>query len=223
MWAPQSLMETKRVCLSFDNGPHPDATPDVLETLARHDVRATFFFVGQNLESPAGQALARRVHEAGHRIGNHTFSHGAPLGARKTPREAIEEIERTQALIGPLADPDRLFRPNGSGGGKLDERLMSWTAYRHLEAGRYTCVLWNSIPGDWRDPKGWVQLALEDVRRLEAPLVVVHDLPTGAMKHLESFILLVRELGAGFTDQFPSDCVPLLRGQPQWSMSHLMS
>lgn len=214
---------TKPVSLTFDNGPHPKATPDVLRTLSRHDVTAAFFMVGQNLESSSGQDLAKRVHEAGHRIGNHTYTHGIPLGLRERPHEGIDEIERTQALIGPLADPDRLFRPHGSGGGELDRKLMSRTAYRHLRAQGYTCVLWNSLPGDWRDPDGWVAHALRDVERLEHAVVVVHDLPTGAMKHLEPFILQVRDLGAEFTDQFPADCLPLFRGEPRWDMSDLMT
>ena len=213
----------KPVSLTFDNGPHPDATPDVLETLARHAVRASFFFVGKNLTSTAGQDLARRVQAAGHRIGNHTFSHGTPLGERGNPADAIDEIERAQRLIGPLADADRLFRPNGSGGGELDRSLLSTSAYEHLEEGGYTCVLWNSIPGDWHNPDGWLRHALADVERLGWPLVVIHDLPTGAMRHLESFILEARNLGAEFTDQFPADCVPLVRGKPQWDVSHLMT
>ena len=215
------MKATKRVSLTFDNGPHPDATPDVLETLSRYDVPAAFFFVGQNLVSSGGQALAKRVHEAGHRIGNHTFSHAIPFGGLARPADAIDEIERTQTLIGPFADPDRLFRPNGSGGGKLDHHLMSTTAYRHLQAGGYTCVIWNSVPGDWHDPDGWLDRAVEDVERLRWPLIVIHDLPTGAMKHLESFILQVRDFGADFTSEFPVDCVPLLGGTPQWDMSHL--
>lgn len=215
--------QMKRVSLTFDNGPHPAATPDVLDTLARHAVPAAFFFVGENLQSESGQTLATRVQDAGHRIGNHTFSHGVPLGALERPQEAIDEIELTQRLIGPLADPDRLFRPNGSGGGVLDQELLSTTAYRHLEAGGFTCVLWNSVPGDWYDPDGWVERALRDVARLDWPLVAIHDLPTGAMKHLETFIVGVQELDAEFTDQFPADCVPLLRGTAQWDMSHLMT
>jgi peptidoglycan/xylan/chitin deacetylase (PgdA/CDA1 family) len=213
----------KHVSLTFDNGPDPEATPDVLDTLARHGLRATFFLVGRNLQSPEGLALAERAHREGHRIGNHTFSHGTPFGALAWPADAIDEIERTQALVGPIADRDRLFRPSGGGGGRLDRQLMSETAYRHLQTGGYTCVLWNSVPKDWCDPDGWVDRCLADVGRLAWPLVVIHDLPTWAMAHLEAFILRVRDLGAEFTQEFPADCVPLLRGEPQWDMGHLMT
>ncbi len=215
------MTRPKPICLTFDNGPDHRATPHVLDTLARHGVHASFFVVGRNLESEAGHTLVRRARDEGHRIGNHTFSHGPPFGAMRRPEAAVEEIERTQSLIGDLSDQDRLFRPNGSSGGKLDRHLMSKIAYEHLRAGGYTCVLWNSVPEDWIDPDGWVGKALADVRRLEWPVIVVHDLPTGAMDHLESFILAVRDAGADFTVEFPSDCVPLRRGVPQWDMNHL--
>lgn len=215
------MTQPKPVSLTFDNGPDAETTPHVLDTLATNGVRATFFAVGKSLESGAGRELARRAREAGHRIGNHTFSHGPPFGAMRRPEAAIEEIERTQALIGDLSDPDRLFRPNGSGGGKLDRHLMSEVAFQHLRDGEYTCVLWNSVPEDWVDPDGWVDKALADIQRLQWPVVVVHDLPTGAMNHLESFIRAARDRGADFTLDFPSECVPLRRGVPQWDMAHL--
>jgi peptidoglycan/xylan/chitin deacetylase (PgdA/CDA1 family) len=213
----------KRVSLTFDNGPDPEATPDVLDTLAHQGVRASFFFVGQNLQSASGRALAQRAHKEGHRIGNHTFSHGIPFGSLKRPADAIEEVEMAQALLGPMAAPDRLFRPNGAGGGRLNHQLMSETAYQHLQSGAYTCVLWNSVPEDWCDPEGWLSRGLAQIERLTWPVVVIHDLPTGAMKHLETFILKVRDLGGEFTQEFPTDCVPLLRGERQWDIGHLMT
>ena len=213
----------RRVSLTFDNGPDPSATPEVLDVLARHDVRAAFFLVGRKLRSAPHLALAERTYREGHRIGNHTFSHGTPFGALERPADAIDEVEMSQALLAPIADPDRLFRPSGGGAGRLDRYLMSETAYRHLQTGGYTCVLWNSVPGDWLDPEGWVRRGLDDVGRLAWTVVVIHDLPTGAMKHLEEFILAARDLGAEFTQDFPADCVPLLCGKPQWDMRHLIT
>jgi peptidoglycan/xylan/chitin deacetylase (PgdA/CDA1 family) len=213
----------KRVTLTFDNGPHHKVTPEVLKSLARHDVPAAFMFVGENLVSNTGQNLVRQVHEAGHRVGNHTFSHRMPFGAMERQDEAIAEIERTQELLGSWADQDRLFRPTGSGGGKLDELLLSRTAYQHLQDGGYTVVLWNSIPGDWMNPTGWVDLALADIQRLDWPLIVIHDLATGAMDHLDSFIVRAKDMGAEFTDALPDDCVPLRCGNAQWDPEKWMT
>ena len=64
-----------RITLTFDNGPTPGVTDDVLEVLAQHDVPATFFVVGDRLRQPTGRALAERAKSEGHRIGNHTLTH----------------------------------------------------------------------------------------------------------------------------------------------------
>src|SRR5689334_24020195 len=108
--------------LSFDNGPDPDATPLVLDVLAKRGIKATFFVIGKNLV--AHRALAERATGEGHWIGNHTFTHSGPLGRRGEPGVADEEIGRTQTAIGALGHPHRFFRPQG-GGGKLGPHLLS--------------------------------------------------------------------------------------------------
>ena len=102
------------ITLTFDNGPEPDVTPHVLDTLRRHDIRSTFFVVGEKLRER--RHLAERAHADGHWIGNHTYTHRLPLGMNSEPGAAVAEIERTERLIGDLAHPRRLFRPFGNGG-----------------------------------------------------------------------------------------------------------
>ena len=70
------------LCLSFDNGPEPEATPGVLDVLARRRIPAMFFVIGEKLRDPKARALATQARDAGHVIGNHTLTHGAPLGRR---------------------------------------------------------------------------------------------------------------------------------------------
>ena len=94
---------------------------------------------------------------------------------------------RTQAVIGDLAHPQRWFRPFG-GGGNLDDRLLKPSVVDHLCTGGYSCVLWNAIPRDWDDPDGWTDRALAQCRAQPWSLMVLHDLPTGAMRHLEAFL-----------------------------------
>ena len=65
------------ICLTFDNGPEPDVTPAVLDTLARRGIITTFFTIGEKLRDPARRALAARAREEGHQVGNHTLTHGA--------------------------------------------------------------------------------------------------------------------------------------------------
>ncbi|HEY9567575.1 MAG TPA: polysaccharide deacetylase family protein [Thalassobaculum sp.] len=206
------------VTLTFDNGPEPEVTPAVLDVLARKEVAATFFVLGHKLADPERRALAERAAAEGHWIGNHTYTHDTPLGRLPGDDVPEREIGRTQALIGSLGHPDRLFRPFGDGG-IIAPHLLSPAALRFLVDGGFTCVLWNVIPRDWEATETWPEQAMELMRPLPWSLVVVHDLPTGAMRHLGRFIDLVRAAGGRFRQDFPPDCVPLRRGRPTLPMS----
>jgi peptidoglycan/xylan/chitin deacetylase (PgdA/CDA1 family) len=198
------------ITLSFDNGPDPDVTPQVLAVLRQAEIKASFFVLGDKLRDR--RALSERAHEQGHWIGNHTFNHLVPLGLSAASEIAASEIGRTQALLGDLSDERRLFRPFG-GGGCLDRRLLNRASFEYLVKGGYTCVLWNVIPEDWIYPDDWVDRALEMCFACEHSLIVLHDLPTGAMKHLDRFVDQARERGASFEQEFPAECVPLVRGK----------
>jgi peptidoglycan-N-acetylglucosamine deacetylase len=200
------------VTVTFDNGPEPSVTPLVLDVLARRGVRTTFFVIGNKLLSRDARACAERAHAEGHWIGNHTWTHSRPLGESPGAAAADLEIGRTQAEIGVLSHPDRLFRPTG-GGGHLDRRLLSPAAAALLEAGGYTCVLWNAIPRDWADPEGWVETALAQLARQPWTLMVLHDLPSGAMRHLDRFLAEVKERGGRLRQDFPGSCLPITCGR----------
>jgi peptidoglycan/xylan/chitin deacetylase (PgdA/CDA1 family) len=197
--------------LTFDNGPEPGVTDAVLDALTRQEVRTTFFVLGRKLVTAEGRKLAERAHAEGHWIGNHTFSHRTPLGHIADPEIVEREIADTQAAIGELAHPNRHFRPFG-GGGNLDKRLLNRAALDVLQREHFTCVLWNAIPRDWADPDGWVERALAQCTAQPWTLLVLHDLPTGAMRHLDRFLKEARARGARFRQDFPSDCVPILNG-----------
>jgi peptidoglycan/xylan/chitin deacetylase (PgdA/CDA1 family) len=201
------------VCLTFDNGPEPAVTPGVLDVLARRRIAATFFVVGQKLRDPAARACAERARAEGHAVGNHTLTHGEPLG-RRSAAEALDEIAATDALLGTLHGPDRLFRPNG-GGGLLGPHLLNRAAADHLVAQRHTILLWNAVPGDFRDPDGWVATAHAMMQAArETVVLVLHDLPNGAMRHLDRFLREAEQRGARFGAEPPARCVPLRRGVP---------
>jgi len=200
--------------LSFDNGPEPDITPGVLDLLARENIHSTFFVIGDKIADPARRRLAGRARAEGHWIGNHSMHHKVPLGeATDAAAAAREEIDGMQALLGDLVHPDRLFRPYGRGGA-IGPHLLSRAALERLTAGGYTMVLWNSVPRDWAEPEAWVETALAQCRAQAWTLMVLHDLPTGAMRHLERFIGLAREAGARLRQDFPPECVPIVRGKP---------
>lgn len=197
--------------LTFDNGPEPDATPGVLDILKRRSVLASFFVIGEKLAKPGARALAERAHAEGHWIGNHSWTHSVPFGQRSESDLSDREIGRTQQAIGDLAHPRRFFRPSG-GGGNLDKRLLNPAVVEYLKREKFTCVLWNSIPRDWNDPDGWMERALAQCGKQKWTLMVLHDLPSGAMRHLEGFLDKVGEAGGRLRQDFPPDCTPIVEG-----------
>jgi peptidoglycan-N-acetylglucosamine deacetylase len=197
----------------YYNGPDRDGTTAyVLTLLRRQDIKASFFVTGQQLSLPGARVLAERAHAEGHWIGNHTFSHSVMFGDSDDLGLPDREIGRTQELIGGLSHPGRLFRPFGAGG-NLSKSLLSAEAVSYLVAGRYSCVLWNSVPRDWEGDAEWVERCMEDIHRHTWTVVVMHDLPTGAMHYLAALIDRIRNSGAEIVQGFPDSCVPIKGGK----------
>ncbi len=201
-----------RLTLSFDNGPFPGVTPRVLEALATRHLQATFFVCGKDIREPAQRELVARARDLGHRIGNHTLSHSVELGASRAAEDVVREIGEAQQLLGDLSEPQRWFRPYGAGG-ILGPRLLSVGAVEYLCAGGYSLVLWNSVPRDWEDPDGWPDRAMADLERQDWTLVVLHDVPTGAMRALPRFLDAVLERGIEISHELPPECVPIQQGK----------
>jgi peptidoglycan/xylan/chitin deacetylase (PgdA/CDA1 family) len=129
------------LALTFDDGPNPAWTPHLIDLLAKHNVRATFFMVGSFAK--AERALARRVAAAGHLIGNHSWSH--PNLALTPAQQVTEELTRTsdtlQQIIGA---PVQFFRPPFGA-----RRPFVLRTARRLGM---TPVTWNAMTTDWETP-----------------------------------------------------------------------
>ena len=207
--------------LSFDNGPTEDVTPRVLDVLARRAVKTTFFVIGEKLVQTENRKLAERAHAEGHWIGNHTWSHSVPFGLMEEDA-AIAEFDQTQNAIGALVHPHRFFRPYGQGG-NLDKRLLSHAVVDHIARARATVVLWSALPRDWEDAEGWVERALSQIAAQPWSLMVLHDLPTGAMRHLDRFLALVEERGGRIRQDFPPDCLPMVDGEMKFEIDGLLA
>ncbi len=202
----------KRVTLTFDNGPTPGVTERVLEILAARRIPAIFFVVGEKLAKPGARDLAARARSEGHLIGNHSMTHSVPLGEKPDAEYARREIEETQNLIGELSHSDRLFRPMG-GGGAIGPHLLSRAALQLLQAGEYTCVLWSSVPGDWKDQDGWVARCLQEVAGRDWTVVVLHDVENASLPRLPEFLDGLETLGVEFRQDYPEDVVITRRGE----------
>lgn len=200
----------KYATLTFDNGPVPGYTERALDILADKDVKAVFFTVGQLLRDPAALALAQRAAAEGHRVGAHTHTHSVALGDRIDEDYAAQEISQPFALLGEAADPERLFRPYGRDG-LVGPHLFSDPALRLLLEDGHTTILWNNIPGDWKDPEGWVEECLAIGQDQEWGVIVLHDIPDASLDRLEDLIDRLRELGVTFRTDFP-DSVVVTRG-----------
>lgn len=100
--------EFRAVALTFDDGPNPRFTPQILDILDQYDVKATFFLVGQ--EAQMYPDLTLRIVEAGHEIGSHTYSHSNLLGARPS-RVRNEIIRGNRAIEAITGQHPRYFRP----------------------------------------------------------------------------------------------------------------
>jgi peptidoglycan-N-acetylglucosamine deacetylase len=202
-------LTTRRVTLTFDNGPTPEVTERVLDILGQARILSTFFVIGQNLDVPAAASLMKQAHAAGHWIGNHTLSHTVALGDRPDPAFAIGEIEGAQRRIGKFSHPEKLFRPKG-GGGVIGPHLLSQAALDYLLAEKFRTVIWNNVPGDWKDPDGWVEGCITQASERDWSVVVLHDIASGCLARLGELLRRLDDLGVAFEQDFP-DAVTLTR------------
>jgi peptidoglycan-N-acetylglucosamine deacetylase len=220
----------KKLTITFDNGPDPDCTPRVLDTLADRGIRATFFVCGLgNMLHPAhpaasqeGRALMARAQADGHWIGNHSLTHTVELGTTIDPATIDREVGQNQTLLSELNDR-RLFRPYMAGG-QLGERTFSPPAIRYLMNNRHTVVLFTSCPRDWERPDDWPEQALRDIHETDWTLVILHDVARyGGMKQLDRFLDEVDRRNVDIVQDFPESCTPLVDGCAIGSLDGLVS
>lgn len=162
------------VALTFDDGPVPDVTPWVLDLLARHDIKATFFCIGDNIRKHP--EIFRRILEEGHSVGNHTFHH---LNGWKTDFSTyVEDTKACDAEIEKhLAHGTRLFRPPyGKISGKQKKSVLS--------QGK-DIVMWDILTVDY-DPDITPERCLRNATEKAQPgsILIFHD-SVKAWKNLE--------------------------------------
>ncbi len=131
----------RAVALTFDDGPSPEWTPRVLDVLRKHQVKATFFMVGEAVERHPD--IVRRIAKEGHTVGSHSWSHRImPLLDAKTLGFEIDRA--SEALEKALGFKSMYFRPPW---GMYNRRVLD-----ELRARGYLTVLWSRSSQDWRNP-----------------------------------------------------------------------
>jgi len=174
MWAlPGYLwkMPTKEkvMYLTFDDGPIPEITDWVLAELKKYEAKATFFVVGNNVKK--NPEIFKRVLDAGHKVGNHTFNHVS--GWKVNTETYLKEVKSCQEAMDVAgfrevnADKKLLFRP---------PYMRSTSTQKAMMKNDYTFVMWDVIAGDF-DPNLDPELCYTKTRDAisEGSIVVLHD------------------------------------------------
>ncbi|WP_153730978.1 polysaccharide deacetylase family protein [Sporosarcina obsidiansis] len=153
----------KGIALTFDDGPHPVYTVQLLDLLKRHGVKATFFVVGENVR--AYPEVVKRMHKEGHQIGIHHDQHTSSW--LLTPSQLKRElIETHRAIVDVTGEPPTLYRPPW---GFMNAATLFVTR-------SYQIVLWSHVFQDWK-VKGCEKGMLDGLRRVrdDGSIVLLHD------------------------------------------------
>lgn len=140
LWDVQT--EEKVVALTFDDGPHPKYTAEILDLLQKYDAKATFFIIGANAEK--NPDLLVRQYNEGHELANHTFTHTYKI---PSVQRLMKELEQTNELIFNITGyRPTLFRPVG---GEYTDNMINAA----VENG-YKVIMWSwhQDTQDWKDP-----------------------------------------------------------------------
>lgn len=186
--------------LTFDDGPHPESTPHLLDVLERHQAHATFFMIGEAAQRHPN--LVQRVAQAGHAIGNHSWDHPSfPLISGRERRAQLRACEKAIAPYG-----QRLFRPpygHQSVASRLDALWL-----------RYKVITWSMSASDWLDhDANWMADRLANQLK-PGSVILLHDAlyhtPEERYADREPMIEAVNMLLRWFSDHFRFITIPEL-------------
>lgn len=157
--------DCKMIALTFDDGPHPIYTPEILEYLAENHIHATFFMIGVNVERYP--ELVQRVLDEGHEIGNHTMDH--PDLRRESADMLIRELREAEKLLVNLTGERPIyFRPPG---GRCGQSVRDAAA-----AMDYDIILWTVDTRDWSQQTTVAQAVSAVLDHVESGAIILcHD------------------------------------------------
>lgn len=181
---PEPEKETKKIALTFDDGPHPVYTEQMLQLLDKEQISATFFLLGQNVEEYGD--LVREIAAKGHLIGNHTYHH-VQITTLST-EQACEEISRTNELIEQLT---------GKGTEYVRPPFGTWNEGLESELNLIP-VMWTIDTLDWTT--GNVDWIVNQVMKKagENDIILMHDSFKSTVQAVERLIPLLESEGFEF-------------------------
>jgi peptidoglycan/xylan/chitin deacetylase (PgdA/CDA1 family) len=156
----------REIALTLDDGPHPRDTPQVLDALTRHDVRGTFFLVGQDVEQYP--LLVKQIHHAGHQLAIHCYRHVPfPLENASTLKRQLEQSRKAIARASDIP-PETICharQPYGLFTKKILSLMKEWG---------YQLVLWDNMPFHFIQPAAWTVNQIIE-RTVPGSILVLHD------------------------------------------------
>jgi peptidoglycan/xylan/chitin deacetylase (PgdA/CDA1 family) len=175
----------KVIALTFDDGPHPEFTPLILQLLKSHKAIATFFCIGNEVDKHPD--ILQKIKEGGHSIGNHSYSHSTTIDFKRT-KYWIDEIEETDSAIKKAIGEDvMLFRPPY--GVTTPHLANAITFTKHKVIG------WSirSFDKGIKDPDQILQRIKKQVK--PGGIILLHDTHVNAPLVLEHLLLFLQQQG----------------------------
>ncbi len=217
-----------KIAVTFDDGPRLSTTPKVLEILARHHVKATFFVLGKHAATEEQKDLLRQMAAAGHILGSHSYHH---YNSKTVSSETwTAEVSDTDAILkGILAETGKkpaFFRfPYGSANCTTYGIVTSYGYHVtgwHIDSGDWcfqsstdgygycSARTFRWVPDEYRDDFiGWV---LHQARATHGGILLFHDVHQFTVDHLDDVLTALEQAGFTFTTLDDSDTFPLLNG-----------
>ncbi|MBN8786921.1 MAG: polysaccharide deacetylase family protein, partial [Terrimonas sp.] len=175
----------KQIAISFDDGPAKDYTPQILQILKEHEVKAAFFCIGKRIKE--NEDLLKQVHEEGHIIGNHSYSHDLwfDLFSAKKMYEDLQMMNSVMEKT--IGKKPKLFRPPY---GVTNPNLK-----KAIQQSRYITVGWNIRSMDTVVKDARKLLAKVTASLKPGAVVLFHDTSKTTLDILSAFIKQAREMG----------------------------
>lgn len=171
------------VAITFDDGPHPNFTPRVLELLQKYNARASFFCVGQQVNQYG--VIAKKIVDNGHTIGNHTYTHSNKFGFLGT-QKVLLELQKTNTTIKEVTGLEpKLYRPAFG--------VTNPSISKAVKKLKLTAVGWNirSLDTTQRSKKVILERITNKIKK--GDIILLHDSSEKTVEVLEQLLLFLQQ------------------------------
>jgi len=184
-----NAFQEKKIYLTFDDGPIPEVTEFVLDQLGKHQAKATFFCVGDNIRKHP--EIFKQIISQGHSVGNHTMNHTKAW--KNTTKNYLDNILKCEEQISKhytIPNDKKLFRPPYG--------HISYFKFKKIQQLGYKIILWDILSKDWEqhlDPEDCYKKTLKHIQK--GSIVVFHD----SIKASEKLHYILPKVLAHFTQK----------------------